>query len=82
MRVDNTAPTGVAVTSPLPAANVHATITVDATATDTGSGVATVAFQRSPAGANTWTTFDTDSTGPSPYHGTLNTTDARRRWPL
>ena len=73
LRVDNTAPSG-ALTSPLAAANVRGTIMASATATDGGgTGVASVAFQISPAGANAWTTYDMATSG-SPYTGTLNTT--------
>ena len=70
--VDNTAPTAT-LTSPASGAVIRgAAVVTDATASDGGTGVASVAFQISPAGANTWTTYDTDS---SPaYHGTLNTT--------
>src|SRR5581483_280050 len=61
VRVDNTAPT-VSVTDP--GANLRGTVTLASTAADTGgSGVASVAFQRSPAGAGTWTTIGT-ATGP------------------
>jgi fibronectin type 3 domain-containing protein len=73
VRVDNTAPSG-SVTSPAASAVVHGTINPAATAADGGSGVDTVAFQRSPAGSGTWTTYDTDSSGPSPYGAALATT--------
>lgn len=55
-----------------PGANLRATVTLDALATDVGSGVASVAFQRSPAGAGTWTTICTDSS--APYSCSWNTT--------
>ncbi len=51
-RVDNTAP---AATMNDPGAYLRGTVSLTANATDAGSGVATVAFQRSPAGAGTWT---------------------------
>ncbi len=59
-RIDNTLP---AVTMTNPAANLRGTVTLGATSTDTGgSGVASVSIQRSPAGANTWTTVCADAT--------------------
>src|SRR5581483_11810236 len=70
VRVDNTAPT-VALTDP--GANLRASVSLAATAADTGgSGVASVAFQRSPAGAGTWTTIGTATA--SPYAVSWNTT--------
>ena len=54
VRVDNTAPTG-AVTAPAGGANVRGTIAITSNSADAGSGVATTQFQRSPAGAGTWT---------------------------
>src|SRR5262249_47134761 len=71
VRVDNTAPTG-SVTAPPAAANVRATVTVSSNSTDAGSGVASAVFQRSPAGAGTWTTIGT-ATG-SPYQVSWDTT--------
>jgi Bacterial Ig domain len=68
-RVDNTAPTA-GLTNP--GTPLRGTVTVDATGTDGGSGVANVAIQRSPAGAGTWTTICTDSS--SPYSCSWNTT--------
>ena len=59
--VDNTGPTGVTITAP--PAIVTGTITINAgTPTDAGSGVQSVAIQRSPAGAGSWTTICTDPT--------------------
>ena len=59
-RVDNTAPSA---SLDDPGANLRATVTLSSTASDAGSGVATRAYQHSPAGAGTWTTtpaaFDT-----------------------
>jgi hypothetical protein len=60
-RVDNTAPTA-GLTDP--GSPLRATVTLNATGTDGGSGVASVAIQRSPAGAGTWTTICTDTTSP------------------
>ncbi|MEO8290796.1 MAG: Ig-like domain-containing protein [Gaiellaceae bacterium] len=69
-RVDNTNP---AVTMTDPGANLRGTISLGATATDTGgSGVASVTIQRSPAGAGTWTDICTDTT--SPYSCNFDTT--------
>jgi hypothetical protein len=68
-RVDNTAPTA-GVTDP--GTPLHLTVTVGATGTDGGSGVASVKVQRSPAGAGTWTDICTDAT--SPYSCAWDTT--------
>ena len=54
VRVDNTNPTG-SVTAPAAAANLRATVALASSSADSGSGVATVQFQRSPIGAGTWT---------------------------
>jgi hypothetical protein len=68
--VDNTAPTA---TMNDPGANIHGTVTLDATSVDgAGSGVANVKIQRSPAGAGTWTDVCTDTT--SPYSCSFDTT--------
>jgi chitinase len=68
-RVDNTSPTAGLTAPP---ANIRGTITIDASGSDTGSGVASVAIQRSPAGAGTWTTVCTDAT--SPYSCSFDST--------
>jgi hypothetical protein len=68
-RIDNTGP---AVTVGDPGAFVRATITLTATASDAGSGIASVAIQRAPTGTTTWTSICT-ATG-TPYTCTLNTT--------
>src|SRR5947208_6509424 len=69
-RVDNTAP---AASMTDPGTPLSGTITLGATASDTGgSGVASVLIQRSPAGAGTWTDICTDTT--SPYSCSLDTT--------
>ena len=54
VRVDNTAPTG-SITTPAASANVRATISLTSSSADAGSGVASALFERSPAGAGTWT---------------------------
>jgi len=68
-RVDNTAPTAAATD---PGTPLYLTVTVGATGTDGGSGVANVTIQRSPAGAGTWTDLCTDTT--SPYSCSWDTT--------
>ena len=69
--VDTTPPAG---TLNAPAAVVTGTIPLTATASDAIAGVDKVEFQSSPAGANTFTTFDTDTTDNAvTYNGTLNT---------
>ncbi len=54
VRVDNTNPTG-SVTAPANGANLRGTVGLTSDSADGGSGVATVQFQRSPAGAGSWT---------------------------
>ena len=54
VRVDNTNPTG-SVTAPAAGANVRGTIGLASDSADSGSGVASTQFQRSPAGAGAWT---------------------------
>ena len=55
VRVDNTLPTGT-VTAPANAAAIRGTVALTSNSADAGgSGVDTVQFQRSPAGAGTWT---------------------------
>ncbi len=69
---DSTNPTG-SVTAPAAAAAVSgAAVTVSSNSADAGSGLASVAFQRSPAGAGSWTTIGTDTT--SPYSVAWDTT--------
>jgi len=70
-RVDNTLPT---VTTTDPGANLRGTITLNATASDTGSGVSSVTIQRSPAGLNTWTDVCTDLSSPYSCTGVDTTT--------
>jgi Bacterial Ig domain/Bacterial Ig-like domain len=56
-----------------PGANVRQTIMLTGAASDTGgSGVASVAFQRRPAGGSTWTTIATDNN--APYSTPFDTT--------
>ena len=78
IRVDNTAPTG-GVTAPAAGANVRGTIALTSNSADAGSGVATVQFQRSPAGAGTWTnqapSFDTTGVADGLYDLRVTTTD-------
>ena len=78
IRVDNTLPTG-AVTAPAAGANVRGTIALTSDSADSGSGVATVQFQRSPIGAGTWTNqaagFDTTSVADGQYDLRVTTTD-------
>ena len=78
IRVDNTLPTG-AVTAPTAGANVRGTIALTSDSADAGSGVATVQFQRSPAGTGTWTnqtaSFDTTTLTDGQYDLRVTTTD-------
>jgi hypothetical protein len=52
--VDNTVPASVTVTDP---GLMRGTATVASSATDTGSGMATLSFQATPAGGSSWTTL-------------------------
>ena len=71
--IDNTNPTG-AVTAPAAGANVRgAAVSVTANSADGGSGIANALFQRSPAGAGTWTTIGAADTS-TPYGVTWDTT--------
>jgi len=72
--VDNAAPTG-SLTAPADGAFVRGNaVTVSSNSADTGgSGVADARFQRSPAGAGTWTTIGVPDTS-SPYSVAWNTT--------
>ena len=63
IKVDNSDPTG-SLTSPAGGASLSGTVAVASNSADSVSGVAQVVFQRSPAGAGTWTTIDTDSSAP------------------
>ncbi|HXY84198.1 MAG TPA: Ig-like domain-containing protein [Gaiellaceae bacterium] len=53
---------------------LRGTVTLNASPSDSGAGIQSVTFQYSPAGADTWTTIGTDSTGPAPYHVDWDTT--------
>jgi chitinase len=66
-RVDNVAPT-VSLTDP--GSPIRGTVTLNATASD-GGGVASVVFERAPAGGSTWTAICTDTT--APYSCAFNT---------
>ncbi|HYM57700.1 MAG TPA: Ig-like domain-containing protein [Solirubrobacteraceae bacterium] len=69
--IDNAAPTAVtlaAVATPL-----QGTVTLSGTATDAGSGIASVRFQTAPAGTTTWSDACTDAT--TPYSCTFDTTN-------
>ena len=60
-RVDNTAP---AVTLTDPGSPLAGSVGLAATAADAGSGVASVRFERAPAGTATWTAICTDTGAP------------------
>jgi hypothetical protein len=61
VRVDNDAPT---VTLTDPGTPITNTVALTASAAD-GGGIASVVFERSKAGANSWTTICTDNAGPT-----------------
>jgi hypothetical protein len=65
---------GPAVTMNDPGTPLHGTTPLGATASDPGTGVQWVTIQRSPAGADTWTTVCTDAT--SPYDCSFDTAAA------
>ena len=71
VRVDNTAPTG---TLTDPGQFLRGSLALSGTAADTGSGVASVAFQRSPESAETWTTIATDTNGGDGWSTSFDTT--------
>lgn len=68
-RVDNTSP---AVTMSDPGAFLRGTVTLSASVSDAGSGIASVTIQGAPTGSSTWTTVCT--TTASPYSCAYNTT--------
>jgi hypothetical protein len=72
VRIDNTAPTG-AITAPAASATIRGTFTLTSNSADGGSGVASALFQRSIAGANTWTNVAAADTV-SPYTASWVTT--------
>ena len=67
--IDNNGPT-VALTNP--GTPMRATVPLAATATDAGSGMASVAFQYTLTGGATWTTISTDLA--TPFAASFNTT--------
>jgi hypothetical protein len=69
VRIDNVAPT---VSLADPGTPITNTVTLSATASD-GGGIASVVFERSKAGQNSWTTICTDNSGPA-YTCTFDTT--------
>ncbi|MGH3033116.1 MAG: Ig-like domain-containing protein, partial [Gaiellaceae bacterium] len=69
-RVDNTAPTGVTMTDP--GSPIAGSPTFSGAASDAGSGVVSLTFQISPAGAGTWSNLCSDTT--SPYSCSSDTT--------
>ena len=69
-RIDNTVPSSASLTAP--ATNLSGTVTLTASAADAGSGIASVEFQRAPAGTTNWTTICTDTS--SSYSCAWNTT--------
>jgi len=68
-RVDNTKPTASLAD---PGAALNAGVTLTGSATDAGSGVASVDFQRAPAGSGSWTSLGTDTS--DPYSAAFDTT--------
>ena len=67
--VDNTAP---ALTLTNPGTPLRGSVTLSSTVSDGGSGVASVRYETSPAGANTWTQRCTSNT--DPFSCAFNTT--------
>jgi hypothetical protein len=53
---------------------LRGTVTLSASPAADGSGIKSVSFEYSPAGASTWTTIGTDTTGPAPYTSDWDTT--------
>lgn len=71
-RIDNSAPT--AVTLGAVATPIQNTVALTGTATDAGSGIASLRFQYAPAGTTTWTDICTDVA--TPFTCAFNTTVA------
>ena len=67
---DGTSPASVSLTNP--GSPLRGSIALSGTATDTGSGIASLRFQYTAAGGSTWTDGCTSTTGP--YSCTLSTT--------
>ena len=61
-RIDNTVPSA---TMGDPGAFLRGTVTLTATASDSGSGLASLVVQRAPTGTSTWTTVCTTATSPA-----------------
>jgi len=69
---DTTPPTG-SVTAPAENADLRGSVAVSSNSADTGSGVASAQFQRSPAGADIWSNIGAADTT-APYSTTFDTT--------
>ena len=76
-RIDNTAP---AVTLTSPGSPIRQTVTLNATSTDAGSGVAQVVFEYKLSSGSTWTTIVSDAT--SPYSASFTTTGLNNTYDL
>ncbi len=61
IKVDTTVPTG---TLTDPGTDLRGTISLSASASDTGSGISQVDFQMAPTGTSSWQTLATDTTAP------------------
>ncbi len=61
--IDNTNPTG-SLTAPANGAQVSGTVAVSSDSADSGSGVASAAFERRPSGGGSWTAIGTDTSAP------------------
>jgi hypothetical protein len=61
-RIDNTTPSA---TLADPGSPLRGTVALSATGADGGSGLASLAIQRAPAGGSTWTTICTTATSPA-----------------
>jgi hypothetical protein len=61
-RIDNTAPTSSTLTNP--GASLSGSVTLSGTASDAGSGIASVTVQYAPAGTTTWSPACSDTTAP------------------
>ncbi len=70
--VDNAAPTGVSIDNPASGDYLSGDVTVEASASDAGSGVASLDLEYSVDGGSNWT--DLSSGSSSPYETTLDTT--------
>jgi hypothetical protein len=61
-RVDNTAPSSATLTNP--GSPLSGSVTLSGSASDAGSGIASVRVEYAPAGTTTWATACTDTTAP------------------